>query len=82
VWSFGVLLWEMYYPNQLPYTELSNVQVPTRIMSGHRLPIPPAYPSIVESIMKACWQKKPEKRPSFLLISTLLTNMTVQVQAD
>ena len=23
VWSFGVLLWEMYYPNELPYAELS-----------------------------------------------------------
>ena len=45
VWSFGVLLWEMYYPDQLPYAELNNVQVPTRIISGHRLSIPPAYPS-------------------------------------
>ena len=22
VWSFGALLWEMYYPMQLPYAEL------------------------------------------------------------
>jgi serine/threonine protein kinase len=27
MWSFGVLLWEMYYPNQLPHTELNSVQV-------------------------------------------------------
>ena len=24
VWSFGVLLWEMYNPNQLPYSELNS----------------------------------------------------------
>ena len=24
VWGFGVLLWEMYYPNQLPYAELNS----------------------------------------------------------
>ena len=82
VWSFGVLLWEMYYPNQLPYAEFNNVQVLSKVLSGHRLSIPPAYPASVASIMKACWQKKPEKRPSFLLISTVLTNVTLQVQLD
>ena len=75
VWSFGVLLWEMYYPNQLPYAELNSVQVLSKVLSGHRLPIPPNYPSTVARIMKACWQREPEKRPSFLLISqTLLTS--------
>jgi serine/threonine protein kinase len=75
VWSFGVLLWEMYYPNQLPYTELNSVQVLSKVLSGHRLPIPPNYPPTVARIMKACWQREPEKRPSFLLISqTLLTS--------
>ena len=82
VWSFGVLLWEMYYPNKLPYTELNNVQVPMKVHLGHRLSIPTAYPSTVASIMKACWQRKPEKRPSFLLISTLLTNMTLQLDNE
>ena len=75
VWSFGVLLWEMYYPNQRPYADLNNVQVLSKVLSGHRLPIPPNYPPTVARIMKACWQREPEKRPSFLLISqTLLTS--------
>ena len=75
VWSFGVLLWEMYYPKQLPYAEINccnNFQVLSKVLSGYRLPIPPEYPSIVAKIMKACWQKEPEKRPSFLLISQTL----------
>ena len=75
VWSFGVLLWEMYYPNQQPYADLNNVQVLSKVLSGHCLPIPPNYPPTVARIMKACWQREPEKRPSFLLISqTLLTS--------
>ena len=75
VWSFGVLLWEMYYPNQEPYVDLSNIQVLSKVLSGFRLPIPIKYPSTVAKIMKACWQREPEKRPSFLLISqTLLTS--------
>ena len=75
VWSFGVLLWEMYHPNQVPYAELNNIQVLSKVMSGRNLPIPPEYPTTVARIMKACWQREPEKRPSFLLISqTLLTS--------
>ena len=73
VWNFGVLLWEMYYPKQLPYAELSNsFQVISKILSGYRLSIPPNYPSTVARIMKACWQREPEKRPSFLLISQII----------
>ena len=75
VWSFGVLLWEMYYPNQLPYAELGIDQLFFKLDSGHRLSIPPAYPSIVVRIMKTCWQEEPEKRPSFQLISSLLTKL-------
>ena len=83
VWSFGVLLWEMFFPNKLPYAELSNIQIPSKIPSGYRLSIPPSYPDTVASIMKACWQKKPEKRPSFMLItSSLLHNMSFPVQLD
>ena len=75
VWSFGVLLWEMYSPNQRPYADLNNVQILSKVLSGHSLPIPPNYPPTVARIMKACWQREPEKRPSFLLISqTLLTS--------
>lgn len=73
VWSFGVLLWEMYYPRKLPYAELGMDQISFQLHSGHRLSIPPAYPSIVARVMKACWQKEPEKRPSFQLISSVLT---------
>ena len=57
VWSFGVLLWEMCYPNQRPYVDLNNVQVLSKILSDHRLPIPPNYPPTVARIMKACWQR-------------------------
>jgi hypothetical protein len=46
---------------------------PLQVATGYRLPIPRNIPPVVARIMKACWHKSPEKRPSFLLISTLLT---------
>ena len=75
VWSFGILIWEMFNPTKIPYEDLDNMQCAVYITSGYRLPIPPDCPSTVANIIKACWQKKASKRPSFLLISMLLTNM-------
>ena len=75
VWSYGVLLWEMRYPTIIPYTEMkSNMEVATQVTDGFRLNIPSDYPDVVQRIIKACWQKDPSKRPSFLLISNLLYN--------
>ena len=77
VWSFGVVQWEMYFPTRLPYDDLlDNVKCAVEICSGHRLSIPVEYPPVIQRIMKACWNSEPEKRPSFLLISSLLTNLT------
>ena len=47
-----------------------------QVVEGLRLPVPRGAPSVVAKIMKACWHKNPAKRPSFLLISTLLSTKT------
>ena len=73
VWSFGVLTWEMYHPNDTPYGDADVFSVLMNIAQGKRLPIPEPYPTTVARIMKACWHQNPAKRPSFLLISSLLT---------
>ena len=75
VWSFGVIMWEMYNPSELPYKGMDNMQVAVGVNQHLRLPIPEAYPSTVVKIMKACWQHSPSKRPSFLLVASLLTNI-------
>ena len=74
VWSFGVLMWEMNNPTQTPYKGLGNLEYGLGVKDGLRLDIPDAYPPTVASIMKACWQHNPSKRPSFLLIASLLTS--------
>ena len=75
VWSFGVVMWEMFSPREKPYDGMDNTQVAVNVNQGMRLAIPEPYPPTVESIMKACWQHNPSKRPSFLLIASLLTNV-------
>lgn len=74
VWSYGVLMWEMINPSEMPYKGMSNLDYAFQVKDGMRLTIPLAYPPTVKSIMKACWQHNPSKRPSFLLIASLLTS--------
>ena len=73
VWSFGILLWEIYNPTKIPYPNMTNEEMIAKVACGYRMPTPRNRPAIVIKIMKACWSKEPEKRPSFLLISKLLT---------
>ena len=75
VWSFGVVMWEMFNPRLKPYKGMNNIEVAVNVNQGKRLDIPEPYPPTVARIMKACWQHSPSKRPSFLLIASLLTSV-------
>ena len=74
VWSYGILQWEMFNPEkEMPYHNLNDVQMVIRVSEGYRMPIPRGCPGLAAKIMRACWQHEPSNRPSFLLISNLLT---------
>jgi serine/threonine protein kinase len=75
VWSFGVVMWEMDNPSEIPYSDIKDAtRLGIKLAKGLRLQIPKAYPPKVERIVKACWQEGPELRPSFMLIAQLLTS--------
>ncbi len=78
VWSYGVLLWEMFHPKEMPYSRLDNIQLIIEVSKGTTLPVPKECPAIVAKIMRACWRFSPAKRPSFLLVSILLTRSNFQ----
>ena len=73
IWSYGILMWELRYPSERPYSSFKdNTQCAVQITSGFLLNIPSDYPENVQKIMRACWLKDPAKRPSFLLISNII----------
>ena len=80
VWSYGVLLREMAYPNEIPYIEFQDYEVGAKIVDGERMAIPYRYPETVQKIMRACWRFNPEKRPSFQYITMLLTKLSFKRQ--
>ena len=65
VWSYGILLWEMFNPKELPYSDLDDVKFVIKVVNGHTLSIPSQCPPTVAKIMKQCWDLVPEKRPTF-----------------
>ena len=72
VWSFGILQWEMFFPDKIPYYDLKTTQMVAKVTGGYRMPIPKRCPPLAGKIMRRCWEHDPKDRPTFRLISDLL----------
>ena len=55
VFSFGVVLWEIFSYGRLPYPSYNNDQVIDRVSSGYRMPAPWNMPEDIVKIMEKCW---------------------------
>ncbi|XP_041131321.1 tyrosine-protein kinase TXK [Polyodon spathula] len=65
VWSFGVLMWEIFTEGRTPFENKSNPEVVDEITQGHRLYRPHIACQKIYEVMYSCWHEKPESRPSF-----------------
>uniref|UniRef100_A0A665T8M3 Tyrosine-protein kinase n=1 Tax=Echeneis naucrates TaxID=173247 RepID=A0A665T8M3_ECHNA len=65
VWSFGVVMWEIYSEGRMPFENLTNQEVVVKITSGNRLYRPHRASKLLYAIMYRCWHEKPQARPSF-----------------
>jgi serine/threonine protein kinase len=58
VWSFGVVMWEIFECGALPYGKWrSNADVVDEVLQGKTLEKPSNCPSEVFEIMTQCWKK-------------------------
>ncbi|KAM8715275.1 hypothetical protein ACLKA7_002343 [Drosophila subpalustris] len=69
IWSFGVVLWEIYSYGMQPYSGYSNPEVINLIRSRQLLSCPENCPTAVYSLMIECWHEQAVKRPTFADIS-------------
>jgi len=65
VWSFGILLWEMFSYGKLPFSEFSAVDVVPKVLNGYIMAQPLNCPNEMYDLMKRCWMKETENRPTF-----------------
>ncbi|KAL0389474.1 UNVERIFIED_CONTAM: Serine/threonine-protein kinase STY8 [Sesamum calycinum] len=72
VYSFGICLWEIYCCD-MPYPDLSFADVSAAVVQQNLRPeIPRCCPGGFASIMRKCWDAKPENRPEMDEVVRLL----------
>ncbi|XP_062409897.1 fibroblast growth factor receptor 1b isoform X4 [Sardina pilchardus] len=65
VWSFGVLLWEIFTLGGSPYPGVPVEELFKLLKEGHRMDRPSACPQELYLMMKDCWHAVPTYRPTF-----------------
>ncbi|CAF3750928.1 unnamed protein product [Adineta steineri] len=66
VWSFGVLLWEMFSYGTQPYYGQTNPEVIEMIRDRKLLTCPMNCPKKIYTLMCLCWEEIIEQRPTFI----------------
>ncbi|XP_035687859.1 fibroblast growth factor receptor 3-like [Branchiostoma floridae] len=66
VWSYGIVLWEIFSGGKTPYPDVPSAHFISYLREGHRMSRPNRCPiRLYNDVVKQCWQKDPTKRPSF-----------------
>lgn len=75
IWSFGVVLWELFTYGMQPYYGKNNQEVIEMIRSRNLLECPEKCPLNIYNMMLECWHEQPSKRISFSELHTRLRNL-------
>ncbi|XP_060773368.1 mast/stem cell growth factor receptor kita isoform X3 [Neoarius graeffei] len=66
VWSYGILLWEIFSLGSSPYPGIPvDSKFYKMIKEGYRMDSPEFAPTEMYEIMQSCWDADPSRRPSF-----------------
>uniref|UniRef100_A0A8C4ZUG9 Tyrosine-protein kinase n=1 Tax=Gadus morhua TaxID=8049 RepID=A0A8C4ZUG9_GADMO len=71
-WSFGILLTELVTKGRVPYPGMVNREVLEQVERGYRMPCPTGCPESLHEMMRQCWKKDPDERPTFEYIQSFL----------
>jgi len=74
IWSFGVLLWEIFSYGRNPYPRVPLNEVLQKVNKGYRMEIPEGCSQNIYQLMKDCWELKPERRPTFRTLARELAD--------
>ncbi|XP_030607300.1 tyrosine-protein kinase Lyn [Archocentrus centrarchus] len=82
MWSFGVLLYEITTYGKIPYPGMSKVEVMSSVQRGYRMPQPNNCPAELYDIMMSCWKHRPEDRPTFDYLQSVLDDFYTSTEAQ
>uniref|UniRef100_A0A8C3F3L9 Tyrosine-protein kinase n=1 Tax=Chrysemys picta bellii TaxID=8478 RepID=A0A8C3F3L9_CHRPI len=76
VWSFGVLMWEVFSEGKIPYENRTNAEVVEEINAGLRLYKPKLASKAMYELMSSCWNARKEDRPPFSVLLYQLSEIS------
>ncbi|KAG5867670.1 hypothetical protein JTB14_034124 [Gonioctena quinquepunctata] len=79
MWSFGILLWEIYSFGRVPYPRIPLADVVKHVEKGYQMEEPEGCPPEVYEIMRQAWDLNPEKRPNFQEVKIKLGHLKQQI---
>uniref|UniRef100_A0A915BXR4 Tyrosine-protein kinase n=1 Tax=Parascaris univalens TaxID=6257 RepID=A0A915BXR4_PARUN len=62
VFSFSILLWEIFSNGSEPYQGMTSLEVKRMISCGERMKAPEGCPNDMYELMTKCWEQNPSKR--------------------
>uniref|UniRef100_H3D9P9 receptor protein-tyrosine kinase n=1 Tax=Tetraodon nigroviridis TaxID=99883 RepID=H3D9P9_TETNG len=73
VWSYGILLWEIFSLGKSPYPSMAvDSRFYKMVKRGYQMSQPDFAPPEIYMIMKMCWDLEPTERPTFNKISQMI----------
>ncbi|CAH3163253.1 unnamed protein product, partial [Pocillopora meandrina] len=69
VWSYGIVLYEIFTIGGRPYPTVPAHNIPYKIKGGYRMPKPAHLDDDIYALMSECWDMEPDRRPTFDSIS-------------
>ncbi|KAL5499849.1 hypothetical protein EMCRGX_G011313 [Ephydatia muelleri] len=80
VWSYGVVLFEIWSLGHTPFTHLSIEDTIKAVDAGKRMPPPPGCPRAIYQLMMKCWHPDPSVRPTFTSIVETMKTLGSNIQ--
>ncbi|XP_055690049.1 tyrosine-protein kinase CSK isoform X2 [Lutzomyia longipalpis] len=65
MWSFGILLWEIYSFGRVPYPRIPLADVVKHVEVGYKMEAPEGCPPEIYEMMRQAWDLNPLRRPNF-----------------
>lgn len=82
VWSFGVLMWEVFSLGMQPYAAKSNVEVLYFVRNAGTLDRPLRCPLPMFQLISQCWSYVPKERPSFKAVRCSIEQILTDADQD
>uniref|UniRef100_A0A7N8YN52 Fibroblast growth factor receptor n=1 Tax=Mastacembelus armatus TaxID=205130 RepID=A0A7N8YN52_9TELE len=82
VWSFGVLMWEIFTLGGSPYPGIPVEELFKLLKEGHRMDKPSNCTHELYMMMRECWHAVPTQRPTFKQLVEELDRMLLSISDE